>query len=157
METAGLGDGLQTGHIWCGHTFPMCPQPVVPAGVRGNMVVAISTMSSCSWRSKALQSSMTHRRQLEEMSGGKRCSPLPMPILAALTSADSLLQQPRGKILFPLSIKQKQSFALVAAVGASSAAPRSMLVPAGLKPLCRWVGEGCCPPGLVQLWPLNPK
>lgn len=47
MGTAGVGDGLQTGHIWYGHTFPVYPQPVVPAGVCGDMVVVISTTSGC--------------------------------------------------------------------------------------------------------------
>ena len=80
MGTAGMGDGLQTRHLWHGHTFSLYHQPMVPAGVRGDMVLTISTMSSCcstADRAKSCRAALPVARGLRRCQRGGRCSPLP--------------------------------------------------------------------------------
>lgn len=82
MGTAGLSDGLQTGHIWHGHAFSVYPQPVVPARVRGDMLVAVSTTSSCcstAGGAKHCRAASPISRGLRRSQRGEGCSPLPSP------------------------------------------------------------------------------
>lgn len=101
MGTGGMSDGLQTRHT-AHFLWTRSPWSLLGVWGHGGGRRHHEQLPLHSWRSKVLQSSVTHHKGLEEVSRkrGMLSSALPLPVLPALPSADSVLQQPRRKILF---------------------------------------------------------